>query len=121
MAAPIFDSSDVDRNRVTGGIGYILPFVPYLTCKNSAFGRYCANQGLILWIVIFLTYVAFGLIGAVLGWLPLLGGMVHWIVNTASNLVRGVVFIYACYCAFIAISSGRATEVPVVGTLQLIK
>ena len=121
MAAPIFDSKDVESNRVTGGIGYILPFVPYFACKNSAFGRYCANQGLILWIAILLVSIVFGIVSGVLGWFPLIGGMVRWLLGTASHLVRTILIIVGCYCSFIAIKDGRATEIPVIGTLNLIK
>ena len=121
MAAPIFDSVDVEKNKVTAGLGYVVPFAPYLLCKDSALGRYCANQGLILWICIFLVWVAFGLVSGLLGWFPLLGSMVRFILNWGSRIIRFVLFIGMVYSAFRVMNSGRATEVPVVGGLDLLK
>ncbi len=117
MAAPVFDTADIEKNKLTGGIGYILPFVPYFACKNSAFGRYCANQGLILWICLLLVGIVFGIVGALLGWIPLIGGVIraaHWVVRT-------VLWLVMIYYTFIACTTGRANEVPVVGTVTLIK
>ncbi len=121
MAAPIFDTADVEKNRLAGGLGYILPFVPYLACKDSAFGRYCANQGLILWICLLLAWIVFGIVGALLGWLPLVGALISWIIGMAHWVVNAVLCLVMLYFTFIACTTGRANEVPVVGTVTLLK
>ena len=121
MAAPIFDSSDVDQNKFRGGLGYVIPFAPHFLCRDSAFGRYCANQGLILWISVAVVSIAFGLISTLLGWIPLLGWLVHFVVNSAAGVVRLVIFVIMAYYAIMAMKFGRANEVPIVGNITLLK
>ena len=121
MSAPIFGSDDVEKNKVRGGLGYLIPFAPYFLCRESAFGRYCANQGLIMWICIAIVSVAFGIIGGVIGWIPLLGPLVRWILSRASGVVRMIVTVIMIYYAVMAMKFGRANEVPVVGGIKLLK
>ena len=40
----------IGDNKDMASLGYILFFIPLITCKDSKLGRYCANQGLLLLI-----------------------------------------------------------------------
>lgn len=112
-----FDSNDVSENRVKGGLGYLIFFLPLILCPGSRYGRFCANQGLIVLIAEVAISVAFWILGMILGWIPLLGGLlraVEWIAKAAVALIA----IYFCY---LACSKGDARELPVVGKISIIK
>lgn len=113
MAAPHFDPADVNKNRVVGGIGYLLFFVPLIACNNSRYGRYCANQGLLLLIAVAVVSIVFGLLGAI----PLIG----WLFNIIRNLVQLVIAVVAVYYTFLAVTAGDAREYPIIGYITIIR
>jgi len=112
-----FDQSDVEKNRVLGGLGYLVFFLPLLACPDSRFGRFCANQGLLLWIAGFVVWIGFGLLEWILGWIPFVGWLVY-IVHSLANLAVGIIALYYMY---LAMSKGDAREIPVIGNYQIIK
>ena len=71
-----FSTEDLARNRTWAALGYLLFFIPLIKCKHSPLGRYCANQGLLLLIVIAIVRILFGIFGGIpiIGWLFLLVG-----------------------------------------------
>ncbi|MEG2387169.1 MAG: hypothetical protein RSC06_00525 [Clostridia bacterium] len=117
MARPNFDASDVSGNRVKGGLGYLLFFVPLIACPASKYGRYCANQGLLLWIAFFVLRIAFWVIKLVLGWVPIVGGLLGLIGGIASCAI-GLICLYFTYLACV---NGDAREVPIIGQYTIIK
>ena len=54
-----FSTEDLARNRTWAALGYLLFFIPLIKCKHSPLGRYCANQGLLLLIVIAIVRILF--------------------------------------------------------------
>ena len=50
-----FAPEDMKANRTMAALGYLVFFIPLLKCPKSKLGRYCANQGLILWVLIVLV------------------------------------------------------------------
>lgn len=112
-----FGSQDVQQNKTMGGLGYLVFFLPLITSKNSPFARYCASQGLWLWIAHLAIWVVFGIVGYLLGWVPILGGILAF-VKSMMSLAVGILQIYF---AISAISNGVANEVPIVGSIELIK
>lgn len=116
MSRPVFDSTDYNRCQLTGSLGYLLFFIPLLACPKSSYGRFCANQGLLGLIVYLCAALAFGVVGAVLGWIPLIG----WLIRTAGSLVKlgvAALMIYYGWKAF----SGRPEPLPYIGGIQLIR
>ncbi|MGN1005755.1 MAG: hypothetical protein ACI4O8_04495, partial [Aristaeellaceae bacterium] len=71
-----FSTEDLAANRVWAALGYLLFFIPLIKCGRSPLGRYCANQGLLLLIVIAIVRILFGIFGGIpiIGWLFLLVG-----------------------------------------------
>lgn len=114
-----FDASDLRENQVKGGIGYVpvLFFLPLILCPNSKYGRFCANQGLIAVAVLVVVEVAFWILNALLGWVPLIGGLVE----VVRWLIQAAVWLLALYYAYLACSKGDARELPMLGGLRLIK
>lgn len=43
-----FELNDVIANKDMAALGYVLFFLPLITCRDSRIGRFCANQGLLL-------------------------------------------------------------------------
>lgn len=113
MAAPSFDSQDVAQNKVLGGLGHLVFFLPLLACPSSAFGKHAANQGLIGMILL----LACAFMSWVIGWLPIVG----WIIRFALWLVQVVVSLLMIYYTYKAVAQGDSQEFPVVGGIQLIK
>lgn len=43
-----FEAGDIKRNRIPAALAYLLFFIPLLVCPESRYGRFHANQGLML-------------------------------------------------------------------------
>lgn len=117
MAVPTFDSRDVSQNKVLGGLGYLLPFVPVFACPGSKFGKYCANQGLLFWLVLLAVQLLFWILGLVFGWVPVLGSLLAWV----GYIARAAVFLLELYYMIMAMTKGQAKEVPIIGGFSLIR
>ena len=100
-----FDQSDVEKNRVLGGLGYLIFFLPFITCPDSRFGKACANQGLI------------ALMELILGWIP----VVNWIVGIAGTVCNIGFAILWLYYGILAFSKGDFRPLPYIGSYELIK
>lgn len=102
-----FDRTDIDQNKVIAALSYlgILFFLPLVACPNSKFGRFHANQGLILLIC--------SVIGGFLTIIPIIG-------NLASSLVGIAVFIFFLF-GLINTLNGFAKELPFIGNISIIK
>ena len=78
-----FDPEDVKKNALPAALGCICFPVPLIACPKSPLGRFCANQGLILLIAQLIVWAAFALIGALTGWIPLIG----WLIRDRKSVV----------------------------------
>jgi len=102
----LFSAEDIEKNKVISALAYILFFLPLIACPESSFGKFHANQGLLLLIV--------GIIGnIVLGIIPVIG----WIILPIFGLV---VFIL-CIMGLIGALNGKAKELPIIGKYRIIK
>ena len=117
MARQSFDSNDLRDNRVTGGLGYLIFFLPLILCPSSRYGRYCANQGLLIALAAVVIWFATWLVTLLLGWIPLLGG----ILRVAFWLVRFAVSLFAIYLTYLACAKGDARAIPGIGHISIIK
>ena len=102
---PVFDQSDIEKNKTMAGLGCFIFFLPLIVCPQSAFGRFYANQGLIFWIL----YILVGIVDAII---PILG-FVFWILRLAIFLFELLGMINAF--------NGRALRAPFVGNFDLIR
>ena len=46
----VFTQEDIDKNKTYAALVYIIFFIPLLAAKDSAFGKFHVNQGLVLLI-----------------------------------------------------------------------
>ena len=104
----IYDAQDIADNKLVASISYFycLFFVPLLICPRSSFARFHANQALILFLVSTIG-------GAVLRFIPILGGFAAWIF--------GLFVLFFGVSGFLNAYGGKARELPFVGHLRLIK
>lgn len=102
-----FDPADIERNK---GVCIcacfpILFWIPLVAAKDSAFGKYYANQGLIFLVTAIILSVASGLIQHI----PFLGGVL--------SMVPGLLSLLLLVFLLVNVGNGRAKELPVVGHL----
>ncbi|MBR5519707.1 MAG: hypothetical protein IKU55_03215 [Clostridia bacterium] len=108
-----FSEQDVAEGKLMSILSYlwILFFLPLVVCPNSKFGRFHANQALVLFIV----GVVFGVIGSVVGILGI--SVLSWIVGTVLGLVDLALVLLGIYFA----ATGKAKELPIIGKIRIIK
>ncbi len=105
-ATPVFDPEDIEKNKVVSALAYIIFFLPLIVCPDSPFGKFHANQGLVLLIV--------GVVGGiVLGLIPILG----WIIGIFFSIAIAVLAILG----LVNTLNGKAKELPVIGKFTIIK
>lgn len=105
MSEKNYTPEDIEKNKVVAAIAYAIFFVPLLVDKDSEFGKFHANQGLLLLIVSLLgnAILTVSIIGVLL--LPVL------------NVILLVLFIMGVINAI----NGEAKDLPVIGKYRLLK
>lgn len=108
------DPADIEKNKAMGGLAYFIFFLPLLACPDSNYGRFHANQGLLLLIL----GICSGIVNAILtviltwrlGWLSLLLGFIIGV----AVFVIGVIGLINGF-------TGKVKELPLVGKIRIIK
>lgn len=101
-----FITEDIEKNKVIAAIAYIIFFLPLIICPDSPFGKFHANQGLLL-----LSAAIVGNI--VLGFIPVIG----WILIPLLSIAVFIVGIMGLVNA----ATGKAKEIPVIGKYRIFK
>lgn len=113
----LFDEEDIRQNRTMAGLSYILFFLPLIVCKDSKFGRFHANQGLLLLILSMAGYIAISVVTTILATITWrLFGLISLIYSVFGLLI----LIMAVYGLVNGIN-GKAVELPVIGKYRIIK
>lgn len=109
-----YEAEDKAKNKVMAILSYIgiLVLIPILAAKDSKFAKFHANQGLILFIANVAYSVVTGILGFVLGLIPVVGTFFPTVFGILSLVfVAGMVF--GIYNA----ATGKAKELPFIGGL----
>lgn len=110
MAAPQFEE---DKKVVaTVAVFPILFLIYFIAGKDSAYVRYCANQGLIFTIL----GIIISVVANVIGFIPIIGfivGIVFWLIDLAILILT----IYQMIGAF----KGTIKPLPVIGDVEILK
>lgn len=102
----LFAAEDIAKNKVVSALAYLIFFLPLIVCPDSPFGKFHANQGLLLLIA--------GVVGSVaLIVIPFIG----WILLPLFSLA---VFIFAVIGLAGALN-GRAKDLPLIGQYRILK
>lgn len=113
----IYDEEDIKQNKTMAGLAYILFFLPLIVCKDSRFGRFHANQGLLLLILSVAGYIAISIVTTILA-------TITW------RLFGFITLLYSIYGLFImAVAiyglvnglNGKVKELPVIGKYRIIQ
>ena len=100
----IFTNEDIQQNKVIAALAYLIFFLPLIAAKDSAFGKFHANQGLVLliaFIIVNFMYI-----------IPILG----WIAAPLLSVALTIIGILGAVGAY----NGKADEMPVIGQFNLI-
>lgn len=114
-----FDQMDIENNKIISGLSYlgILFFLPLVAAPNSRFGKFHANQSLVLLIssvcVQILSY-AFSFFYNILPW------SLYKLLRSVPKLLSFVILIAFIYGLVTALM-GKAKEIPVIGSIKIIK
>jgi uncharacterized membrane protein len=109
------DKADVEKNKFICCAAYLLFFLPLVMAQESKFGRFHANQGLLCLILYIAGTVVTTIVRMILRW---------GILSMLSSLISFVVFIAVFGIGVIGIInaySGKAKDIPFIGTVRLIK
>lgn len=111
----MFDTNDIQQNQALTMVGYIplLFLIPLLAASTSKYAKFHANQGLILTIFAFVSAVIDKLIDFIIGWIPVIGG----IVSTVVSVALGVAVLAYIVIGIVNAAQGKAKKLPVIGEL----
>ena len=111
-----YDPQDIEQNKVVSGLAYfgILFFLPLVAAPNSKYGRFHANQGLLMLLLCIAVAIVLGILGVILAfiWLPL-----YFVLSTIVWIAIAVLFVIGLINGF----SGKVKELPIIGKLRIIK
>ncbi len=107
-----FTPEDLAQNKTMAALGYIVFFIPLLRCKDSKVGKYCANQGLILLVLMVLVSI----LGKILSMIPFIG----WLFTLAASLVSFALFVVGIICFAQMMTHENPVELPFVGAFRLL-
>lgn len=106
----VFTPEDIEKNKVIAALAYLVFFIPLLAAPESKFGRYHANQGLVLNIAEIILSVFSSIF---LYSIPFIG----W----AISLVLNLVMLFLVISGFMNAYNGKAVPLPVVGGITILK
>lgn len=113
-----FDPKEIKETKLISSLAYfgVLFFLPLVCCPNSRFGKFHANQGLVLFIAEMILGTVVGAMRLFMGFVPffgrLFGGLLNWAV--------GIVFLVFIIVGIINTLGGRAKELPVIGRIKIL-
>lgn len=105
MSEKVYTAEDIEKNKVISAIAYAIFFLPLIVDKDSEFGKFHANQGLLLLIV--------SLIGNAILTISIVGVLLLPVLNIGVL----VLFVIGVVNAI----NGQAKELPLIGKYTLIK
>lgn len=117
-----FDSADIESAKIFSALAYfnILFFLPLVAALNSRFGKFHANQALVLMIFHVVTAMAFGITfslfqAAIPDFLGFLKPFLE-ILKSTPTLANFLLMIFGICNA----AQGKAKELPLIGKIKLI-
>jgi uncharacterized membrane protein len=102
----IYTMEDIEKNKTMAGLSYFLFFLPLIACPESRYGKFHANQALLLLIT--------GIAGnVILGIIPVIGWMLMPIFG-AGVLILGIMGLINGF-------GGKAKQLPLIGKFTILK
>ncbi len=112
-----YNQADIQQNKTMGVLAYLglLVLIPLFAAKNSTFARYHTNQGLMLCAAEIAASIAARMLLTILPYGPL------WRIVSWAYYLCGISFLVLLIIGIVNVSNGRAKELPVIGSIRLLK
>jgi len=101
-----FETADIEKNKTMAGLAYLIFFLPLITCPESKYAKFHANQALLLFIVAVAGNV-------ILGMIPVIGWMIMPI-YAIGILILGILGLINGF-------GGKAKRLPIFGKYNILK
>jgi len=110
-----FYPDDIKANQVSGILASfpVLFWLPLVIAKESPYGKFCANQGLTLFVLNIIVSIATTAGGKILSYIPLIGGILNWVFDLAAFAVTTGAFLLL----LISACQGKARKIPFIGNM----
>ena len=102
----VFETSDIEKNKTMAGLAYLIFFLPLIACPDSKYGKFHANQALLLFIAAIGGNIVLGII-PVIGWILMPFYALGMLVLGIMGLINGF--------------SGKAKRLPIIGKYNILK
>jgi uncharacterized membrane protein len=116
-AEEVYSPQDIEKNKVMAGLAYFIFFLPLVACPESRYGRFHANQGLLILIASIGGGIVLAILSAILGLISLY----LVIISTLLYIVLYVGITILVIMGLINGLNGKAKPLPVIGHIKLIK
>lgn len=101
-----YDAEDIEKNKTIAGLAYFIFFLPLVATPDSKYGKFHANQSLLLFI--------FAIGGnIILTMIPIIG----WLLYLPFGLLVLVLGVMGLMNGF----NGKAKELPLIGKFRIIQ
>lgn len=109
---------DIADGKIMSILAYfgILFFLPLVVCPQSRFGRFHANQGLLVLICYIIAGVISGIFSAIIPWYS----VVHFLVPLIS-IILWIPCVALFIIGLINAINGKAKELPLIGKIRIIR
>ncbi|MCC5789033.1 MAG: hypothetical protein JJT75_05320 [Opitutales bacterium] len=98
---------DIEKVKVISALAYLIFFLPLLVNSESRYGKFHANQGLLL----LLTSLAINIVGGII---PVVGWFIIW--------PLGMIFVFILFVmGIINAFNGKTEPLPLIGKYTIIK
>lgn len=117
-----YDKADIEKNKVLCAVSYIsiLFFLPLVACPESRFGKFHANQALILLIASAILSVAGGIVTQVWWVLPFIPDFIKNITGSLLSFIFWAAPTAGMIFGIVNAAQGKARELPLIGKFNLI-
>lgn len=111
----IFSQEDIEQNK---GMGVLASFpalfwIPLVAKPDSQYGKFCANQGLILLIFVVVASIVSVILGKIFGLIPFIGGLLAGLIGGVLGLAQ----VGGWLLLFISALQGKVRSLPLIGNL----
>lgn len=101
-----YNAEDIEKNKTIAGLAYIIFFLPLIVCSDSPYGRFHANQALLLFLVSIIGTTVLSII-PIIGWILLPFYGLGILILAVMGLVNGF--------------QGKAKRLPLFGKYTILK